>query len=251
MSSPNKQDITPFQKPLEIKLADVLFFAMRKNLMLFKDLGRKYVHYSIFIRGSLIDFHQTFEDQHRHIALAEIEFDWQFLLNRVIENIKADWRSIFQIVKIGDPEWEDLEIEFLPVQVLMELLSPMMKGARWNVDVKSLEKLESSLSYSRLRDLADCGMIIGSGSGYLVLANGTDCFLFDTDKMSKIIEKSFELSIRKIYLKHYTLGSTLWYVKIRLLNLVHSTIRYLRKSQELAVSEDFSLVIRHLLSLSC
>ena len=95
--------------------------------------------------------------------------------------------------------------------------------------MKFLEKLEQSLGYSRLGDLSDCGMIIGTGSGYLVLANGPDCFLFDTDKMSKIIEKSFELSIRKIYLKHYTLGSILWCVKIRLLNLVHFPIRHFRK----------------------
>lgn len=180
MSSRDDHNTTIFTKPIEIKLADVLFFAMRKHLMVFKDLtGSKYVHYTMAMNGSLIDFHKTLEVEGRHIPLAKIEFDWQFLLNRVIGKIKADWRSIFQIVKTDDPQWEDLEIEFIPVQFLMELLSPMMKGARWNVDIKSLEKLERSLRYSRLGDLADCGMIIGTGSGYLVLTNGTDCFLFD------------------------------------------------------------------------
>ena len=213
-----------------MKLADVLFLAMRKHLMVFKDLtSSKYVHYTMVMNGSLIDFHKTLEDQDKHIPLAKIEFDWQFLLKRVSEEISGNWRSIFQIVKTNDPEWEDLEIEFLPIQVLKELLSPVIKGAKWNVDIGFLEKLESSLGYSRLGNLADCGMIIGSGSGYLVLANGKDCFLFDIDKLSKIIEKSFDTSIRKIHLKHYTLGSTLWYVKIRLLHLAHSSIRHLRK----------------------
>jgi hypothetical protein len=227
MSSPNEQNVTPFPKPLEIKLADVLFLAMRKNLMLFKDFGKKYIHYSCFINKSMIDFHETFEVEDRHIPLAKIEFDWQFLLNRVIEKIQADWRSIFQIVKIDDPRWEDLEIEFMPVHVLVELLSPMMKGPRWNIDVKFLEKLESSLSCSKLGDLADCGMVIGTGSGYLVLSNGIDCFLYDTIKMSKIINRSFELSIRKIHLNHYTLSSTLFCLKICLLKIVHSTIKHL------------------------
>ena len=230
MSSLDEHDITPFPKPVEIKLADVLFFAMRKNLMLFKDLGKQRVHYSLFINKSMIDFHETLEVEGRHIPLAKIEFDWQFLLNRVMEKIQADWKSIFQIVKTNDPRWEDLEIEFIPVKVLMELLSPMMKGARWNVDVKFLEKLESSLGSSRLEELADCGLIIGTGSGYLVISNGTECFLFDTDKMSKIFDKSFELSIRKIHLSHLTPRSVFWYFRIRLLILINSAIRHLARA---------------------
>lgn len=229
MSSPDEQEITPFPKPIELKLADVMFFTMRKNLMLFKDLGKKHVHYSFFINGSLIDCHQTLETEKKHIPLFTLEFDWQFLLKKVSEEVVANWRSIFQIIKVDDPKWENLEVEFIPMQVLMELLSPIVKGVRWNVDLESLNRLEQSLAYARLKELANYGVTIGTGSGYLVISNGTECFLFDTDKMSKIIEKNFELSIRKIYLKHYTPGSTLWYVKIRLLNLIHSTIRHLRK----------------------
>lgn len=71
-------------------------------------------------------------------------------------------------------------------------------------------------------------MIIGSGSGYFILANATDCFLFDTEEISNIIEKSFELSIRKIHLQYYTLSSMFWYVKIRVLLLIHSVVRYFR-----------------------
>ena len=229
MPSSDEQEITPFPKPIELKLADVVFITMRKNLMLFKDLGKKYVHYSLFINGSIIDCHETLEIENKHIPLLKVEFDWQFLLKRVSEEIKADWRSIFQIVKIDDPRWEDLEVEFIPIQVLMELLSPIIRGIRWNVDLEFLNKLSQSISYARLGELAKCGMIIGTGSGYLVLANRIECFLFDIDRMSKIIDKSFELSIRRIYLRHYTLGSILWYVKIRLLILIHSVITYFRK----------------------
>jgi len=111
----------------------------------------------------------------------------------------------------------------------MELLSPIIKGIRWNVDLEFLNKLYQSIGHARLGELAKCGMIIGTGSGYLVFASGIECFLFDMDRMSKIIDKSFELSIRRIYLRHYTLGSILWYVKIRLLILIHSAITYFRK----------------------
>jgi len=228
LSSPKEDDTVPFPKPVEIKLADVLFFAIRKNLMLFKDLGDKHVHYSVFFRGSLIDFHKTLEDQDRHIPMVEIEFDWQSLMRRAIEEIRADWRSIFNIVRTNDPRWEDLEVDFIPVQVLMDLLSPVIKRVRWNVDAKFLEKLDSSLGYSRLGGLSNCGMIIGTGLGYLAISNGTECFLFDIDKMSKIVEKSFELSIRKIRLSHFTPSSIFRYVRIRLPILINGAIRYLR-----------------------
>jgi hypothetical protein len=221
--------MTPFAKRVEITLADVLFFAMRKNLMLFKDLGDKHIHYSIFIRGSLIDFHKTLEGQDTHIPLAEMEFDWQFLIKRMAEEITADWRSIFQTVKADDPEWKDLEIEFVPAQALIELLSSLMKGARWNVDVEFLKRLEQSLERSTFGELADRGLIIGTGSGYLIMSNGTECILFDTDKMSRIFERSFESSIRRIRLSHYTPRSLLWFLRIRLLILNNSAIRNLRK----------------------
>jgi hypothetical protein len=232
MSNRNEHKITLASSPVEIKLADVLFFAMRRNMMLFKDLDKKHIHYSLFIYDSIIDFHETLEVNGRHVQLAKVEFDWRFLLNGVIEKIRADWKSIFQNVKTDDPEWQDLEIEFIPVQVLMELLPPLMKGARWNIDVAFLEKLEKSLGRSKVGDLADYGMIIGIGSGYLVFVSGSDCFLFDTIKMSKIIEKSFELSIRKIDLKYYTLGSTVWCAKIRLRNLLNSIVKHISSSPQ-------------------
>jgi hypothetical protein len=229
LSSSKKDDTLPLPKPIEIKLADVLFFAMRKNLMLFKDLGKEQVHYSVFIRGSLIDFHKTLEDQHRHIQLAEIEFDWQFFMGRIVQGVWTNWRSIFQGVKTDDPQWADLEVEFIPAKVLMELLSPLVKGARWNVDAAFLQRLGTSVRHARLGELADCGFIIGTGSGYLVISNGTECFLFDTDKMSEIFDKSLESSIRRIRLSHFTPSSMLWYLRIRLLILINSAIRHLRK----------------------
>jgi hypothetical protein len=229
LSSPENDSITAFPKPVEIKLADVLFFAVRRNLMLFKDLGTEHVHYSIFIRGSLIDFHKTLEDQHRHIQLAEIEFDWQFLIGRIIQEMRDNWRSIFQTVKINDPQWSDFEVEFIPARILMELLSPLAKGIRWNIDEQFVEKLETSMIRSRLGELTDHGLIIGTGLGYLVINNGTECFLFDTDIMSKIFDRSFESSIRKIRLSHFTPSLVLWYSKVRLLVFVNSVVRRFRK----------------------
>jgi hypothetical protein len=230
MSTPDEQEITLFQKPMEMKLADVLFFAVRKHLIVFKDLtASKHVHYTMVMKGSLLDLHETLEDQGKHIPLAKIEFDWHFPMNRITHEIGADWKSLFRMVKTNDPTWEDLEIEFIPIQALNELLSPVVKGVRWNIDVEFLETLEQSLGYARLGELTKYGFIIGMGSGYLVLSNGTECFLFDMDRMSSIVEESFELSIRKIDLKHYTLSALLWCAKIRLLNIVHSTIMQIRK----------------------
>jgi hypothetical protein len=229
MSGRDEHTATPFPKPIEIKLSDVLFLAMRKNLMLFKDLSKHHVHYSFFIYGSTIDCHETLEVDHKHIPLLKIEFDYQVLLQRVMQEVKDNWRAILQIVKIADPEWKDLEVEFIPMQVLIELLSPIAEGVRWKVDQRFLTKLDQSVGHSALRDLAKWDLIIGSGSGYFVLSNGTDCILFDMDRLSGIIENSFELSIRKIHLNHYTLRLAIWYVKIRLLKLIHSAIRHLRK----------------------
>jgi len=234
MSSPDEHNIILSPKPLEVKLADVLFIAVRKHLTVFKDLtASKYVHYTMVMNGSLIDFHKTLEDQGRHIPLLKIEFDWQFVMERVIREIWASWQSIFQIVKTNDPRWEDLEIEFIPIQVLEKLLQPIMKGARWNVDLELLEKLENSFEYARLGQMVNYGSFIGNASQgkaeYFVLSNGTDCVLFDTSKISKIIEKSFKRSIRKIHLNYYTLGSLLFYVKIRLLIFVNLAIKRLRK----------------------
>ena len=64
MSKSNEHDLATFPTPIEIKLADVLFLAVRKHLWLFKDLtASRYVHYTMVMNGSLIDFHKTIEDQ--------------------------------------------------------------------------------------------------------------------------------------------------------------------------------------------
>ncbi len=202
---------------------------MRKNLMLFKDLGDKHVHYSIFIRGSLIDFHETLEDQHKHISLAEIEFDWQFPMGMIFQEMRRNWKSIFQIIKTDDPQWADLKIDFIPIRVLGELFLPLMKGVRWNINVKFLEKLENITAFSRLGELIGSEVIIGTGSGYLVISNGIECVLLDTDKMSNIIERSVKLSITKVRLKSFTPRAILGYIKLRLLVLNNSTVRHLRK----------------------
>ena len=233
MSNPDEDKMIISPKPYEINLADVFFVALKKHLMVFKDLtGSKYVHYTMVMNGSLIDFHKTIEDQGRHIPLLKIEFDWQFLMERVIRTLRANWASIFQTVKVNDPRWKDLEVEFIPIQFLVDLLSPMHRRVRWNVDLEFLKKLEDSTKTVRLVDLSQSDLIIGTASqgrrSYFVLCNGNDCFLFDMSKMDKILEWSFELSIKKIHLSYFTLSLILFYLRIRLLKLGYSIISYLR-----------------------
>lgn len=150
-------------------------------------------------------------------------------MGRIIQEVWANWKSIFQSIRTDDPDWADLEVDFIPIQVLMELLSPLMKGTRWNVDAHFLQRLEASVSHVRLEEMGNRGFAIGTGLGYLVLSNGTECFLFDTVKMSKIVERNFESSIKKIHLKHYTLRLVLWYIKMQILILIHSMTRYFTK----------------------
>lgn len=219
-----------FPKPIEINLADVLFIAARNQVVIFKDLVEsKHVHYTAFMNGSIINFHKTLEDQDRHISLAEIEFDWQSLMGRTIQEMRRQWQSILQIGRTDDIRWRDLEVEFMPVKLLIELLSPLLKGVRWNVDMEFAKRLESAMACSKLGELTERDLKIGTGEGYLVMSDGFDCVLFDMDKMSKIVERSFELSITKVRLWSFTPKSILGYLKLRLLVLNNSAVRFLRK----------------------
>jgi hypothetical protein len=225
MDDNNHEPDVAFPKPIEMKLPDVLFLAMRKHLIIFKDLAAsKYIHYTMFMNGSLIDFHETFEDQDKHVPLLKIEFDSQFFLKRVSDQISEAKKTIFQTIKANDQRWMDLEIEVIHPQKLKELLSPLIDGAKYNINLEFLEKLERSMKNTRLGEITDCDLIMGIGSGYLVIGNRTECLLLDLDKVSKIIEKSFNSSIKKIYLKHYTLRTIFWYIKIKLLILIHSIL---------------------------
>jgi hypothetical protein len=226
----NGEVALPTFRPMEVKLADVLFIAVRKHLMVFKDLSAsRHIHYTMVMTGSLISFHQTLEKKHRHIPIAEIEFNWQLLVGRIAQEVRKNWSSIFQTAKADAPQWADLEIEFIPAQALWELLSPLRKGVRWNVDMSFLERLDTAIGCSRLGELADSGEIIGTGSGFLVMSNGIDCVLLDMDKMSNIVERSFKSSITRVRLRSFTPRLVLGYLKLRLLVLNNSTVRNLRK----------------------
>jgi len=202
-------------------LADALFFGMRNNVILFKDLGKKQVHYSVFYYGSTIDLHQTLEGHtKKHFQLAKIEFDWRYFWDRMRSWMAANWTSIFKIGKCQDPRWKDLEIEFLPAEAVVKLLSQTIKkGSKWNLNEESLRKLENLISKSRLGDLPDRAIVVGIGAGYLIFSNGTDCMLFDFDKLNAIIEKNAALSVRKISFGYFTIGAILWCFKIRLLHI--------------------------------
>jgi hypothetical protein len=234
----NKQEKIQFPfpktKPLEMKIADYLFVAFRNNMFLFKILSNPRVHYSVFIIGSTFDFHITMENEadskKKHVQLLRLQFDWVFFIQKFVQDILANWNSIFQKVKIYDPKWKDLQVEFIPFQVLIEFLSPIQKGNRWNVDANFLNRFETSIQQLTLKELADFGLIIGaSPEGYLILSYGEDCWILDQNSLYKNINKNLELSIRKLHVKYYTLGTLALLVRIRLLNFNRIITDYLRK----------------------
>ena len=106
-----------FPKPIEIKIADAIFVKVKNNMMLFKDLNTKKVHFSVFMIGSIIDFHLTLEDEHnskkKHIKLLELQIDWDYLLDQIIREVIEHRHLIFRETKIDDPELQELEIDLL------------------------------------------------------------------------------------------------------------------------------------------
>jgi hypothetical protein len=224
----------PFPKPFEIKVADAIFLKMRNNMVLFKDLSKPNVHYSAFMYGSTFDLHITQENQvdakKKHVQLLEPQIDWKFLLERMAQDLKANLSGILQKAKTNDPYWQDMEIEYISPEMLKELLKVGLDRNRWNVDEGFFGKLEKSLQYAKLNELADRSIILGwSSEGFLVLSNGIDCWLLDFEKLFKIINKNFELSIRKFRLKYYTSGTIAWQIRIGLLNLNRITVNHLRR----------------------
>jgi hypothetical protein len=166
----------------------------------------------------------------KHIQLFKLQFDWRFFMEKMLQDILINWKSIFQKVKIYDPKWKDLQVEFIPIQMLIELLSLIQKGQRWNVDADFLNRFEKSIQQVTLKELVNCGLTIGTSSeGYLILSNGEDCWLLDQKSFSKNMEKNIQLSIRKLHLKYYTLGALALLIKIRFLNFNRIVIDFLRK----------------------
>jgi hypothetical protein len=201
----DNSSLMPFQKPIEIKIADAFFVRinMREKHLQFTDLSEKHAHYSFWSYGSTIDFHKTLEPHNnlpkKQIPLFKKELDLQLLTERIAQEIAASQSSLFRITKINNPEWQDLEIDFIPLQMLMELLQPIVKRNRWNIDADFLEKLEQSSRYAKIGELAEYGSIMGTASeGHFVLSSGTHCMLSDQTKLSKIMEKHLELSIRNL-----------------------------------------------------
>jgi hypothetical protein len=88
----SKQSKLP--KPIEVKIADVIFLKMRNNMVLFKDLSNPQVHYSAFIIGSKFDFHITQENQvdskKKHVQLLELEIDWKYLAEKMVQDLKTN-----------------------------------------------------------------------------------------------------------------------------------------------------------------
>ena len=98
-------------------------------------------------------------------------------------------------------------------------------------DENLLSKLEESINSVKFSELENKGVTLGwSSKGYFALSNGTDCFVFDFDKLIKIIDKNLDLSIRKFNMKYYNLTAMAFWIKIKLLNLNRVTINYSRRN---------------------
>lgn len=174
------------------------------NEAIFKDIRNGKIHYSTYFNESSLGFHKTIESQPPiHVPIAKVEVDWKSLIESILLGIKADWKTIFQTVNVQEPKWANLQVDYLPVQVLKELLPPTRKGYLLLND-EHFEKLLSSLEALKLRNLADRSFGIGTGSGYLVLNYGAKGFLFDTDKFSEIFSQCISSSVGKIRLNHLT-----------------------------------------------
>ena len=224
----------PFPKPLEVKIADAIFLKMRNNMFLFKDLSNPKMHYSAFIIGSKFIFHITKENQvntkKKHIDLLELEIDWNYLSQKMIQDLKTNLSGIIQKVKTDDPNWHDMEIEYISPEMLKEMYQIGFSRKRWNVDEDFFCRLEKSLQYAKLEELSGKSVMLGwSSEGYIVLSDRIDCWIIDIDKLLRIINKNLELSIRKFHLKYYTFGMLKWWIKIKILNFRQNVINHLMR----------------------
>ena len=224
----------PFPRPLEVKIADAIFLKMRNNMFLFKDLSNPKMHYSAFIIGSKFIFHITKENQvntkKKHIDLLELEIDWNYLSQRMVQDLKTNLSGIIYKIKTDDPNWQDMEIEYMSPEMLKEMLQIGFSRKRWNVDEDFFCRLEKSLQYAKLEELSGKSVMLGwSSEGYIVLSDRIDCWIIDIDKLLRIINKNLELSIRKFHLNYYTLGMWKWWIKIKILNLRQNIINHLMR----------------------
>ena len=224
----------PFPKPLEVKIADAIFLKMRNNMFLFKDLSNPKIHYSAFIIGSKFIFHMTYENQvdskNEHVDLLEFEIDWKYLSEKMIQDLKTNLSSIIQKVKTDNPDWQDMEIEYMSPEMLKELLQIGFSRKRWNIDEEFFSRLEESLQYAKFDELSSKNILVGwSSEGYLILSDKIDCWIIDIDKLVRIANKNLELSIRKFHLKYYTFGMLKWWIKIKILNFRQNVINHLMR----------------------
>jgi hypothetical protein len=217
----------------EMKVADLAFASMRNNLFLIKDLRNPKVHYSMFIIGSKLDFHLTSEagSKNKHVKLLELEIDWDYFFSGIISYMQNNIDSILFRGKIADSKCKDMNFDFLTPEMIKELFQNNFKGKRLTIDENFLSKLEKSLNNVKFSELENKGITLGwSSKGYLALCDGTDCVVFDFEKLIEIINKNFDLSIRKFYMKYYNLKLIAFWVKIKLLNLNRVTVNYLRRN---------------------
>jgi hypothetical protein len=224
----------PKFNPVEIKIADALFVKFRKNMLLFKDLTGANFHYSLFSYGSTLDMHLTYEktfgNMKKHVQIVKMQIDWPFLLDKVAEDLTTNLNSFWKKTRVDDPEFKDIDVEFISPEMLDSLLRNAAGQNRWNVDEDFFAQLEGSLEYLKLSEIAGKGAKLGwSSDGCFVISNGVECWILNTDRILRLLRKCLEQSIRKIELKYYTIGTITWWAKIRLLNLRRNSIEWLSR----------------------
>jgi hypothetical protein len=221
----------PTMKPMEMKLTNSVFVKMRKNMVLFKVLSDSSMHYSLFSYGSTLDLHSTYENRsgkNEHHQLIKMDVDWLFLYNRIAQDIIAYSSLLLKKIKSSDLEFSDLKIEYFSAEMLKELMANALGQNRWNVDQDFFDKFEASLEYGRLGELTGENIKVGwSSEGFIVIAYKDECWILDTEMMTKILMKDFELSVRKIHLNYYTLGTLTWVAKIYLLRVNDKVTNFL------------------------
>lgn len=194
---PNK---VPFPKPVECVIADAFYVRlnMGRNHILFKDLSKNHVHYSIFHYGTTLDFHKTLETESNPLKRYPIqikkELDFQPFIERIAQDMIANRNAL---VKMNSSEFQDLEVKFIPMTGLKELFSGLVKSNRWTFSFEFFDDFDRAFRYAKLGELPESSPVMGwSSEGHFTLSCGNHGILFDTNKFSEIFEKNIQRSLK-------------------------------------------------------
>jgi len=223
----------PTPTPIEMKVGNSIFLKIKNNMTLIKFVGSD-THYSLFTYDSTIDMHFTNEravGKEKHTPIVKMQVDWNFLLSKIAYDFAANANSILKRADLSDPEVSNIEVESISSDMLKLLLDYPLKHKRWNVNDDFFKRLEDSLNYSKLNDLIGKGTTLGwSSEGNIIISDGKQCLILNADKFLKILMKNIELSIRKLEVSYYTLGTLAWLIKLNLLKINRIVVSHLTQA---------------------